>query len=667
MRAPFVPQSQEADCGPACLSSVLAAHGRLVPLGELVAASGTGRDGTSAAGLLRAAAEQGLDARAHRLIGDSGILVTRLPLPMIALRADHHFVVVDRVTKRSVSVIDPASGRSLLPRDKFVDSCSGLFLCFTPGSAFRRGGRAPAGAFGRLWRMLAPGQRVIVALAILASAVAAATVLGMAVLLRAGGTLEWPRDALVGCLFASAAAAALAGWWGAATVTAISDRTVRPAARELVSRLIRVTPEFARARFLGEVATRPQRLDSAVESSAALAVRAVTAVLTAVISLAALTVIAPRAGLVALLVAVAVSLLGRWRGVGAAALARAVSSAEAARDGELMHSLCALDVLRTEAAPEALLRRWQNEQERCDALGERLGRRLMLGDRAHQAVSGLGVSLVTVVAWLDTADSFAVAVIPLLAGVVLAGVTAVLEVVPSAATLRQAWGVIDDVPPITQRVEQRDDALAPGALRCTRAVSALGAIAIDLDVEPGEHLVITGRSGVGKSTLLRMLAGVDVPAAGGVARGPGLVGYVPQRPLFLDGTVRDALAFGRELDDDALAVTLRLVELDEVVRSRGGLDATVVHGGANFSGGERQRLALARALAGAAPVLLLDEALSAVEDGLAARILARLRDRTVVSVAHRVTDVPEARLLVLDGEGLHEAAGRSGAARVDAR
>ncbi|AZZ55134.1 cysteine peptidase family C39 domain-containing protein [Rathayibacter iranicus] len=79
MRAPFVPQSQEAGGGPACLSSVLAAHGRVVPLGELVAASGTDRDGTSAAGLLRAAAEQGLEARAHRSISDRGALVTRLP------------------------------------------------------------------------------------------------------------------------------------------------------------------------------------------------------------------------------------------------------------------------------------------------------------------------------------------------------------------------------------------------------------------------------------------------------------------------------------------------------------------------------------------------------------------------------------------------------------
>ncbi|MFI6106507.1 ATP-binding cassette domain-containing protein [Streptomyces sp. NPDC051310] len=186
---------------------------------------------------------------------------------------------------------------------------------------------------------------------------------------------------------------------------------------------------------------------------------------------------------------------------------------------------------------------------------------------------------------------------------------------------------------------------------------------LDLVVEPGEHLAVVGPSGIGKSTLAALLAGLLEPGRGTVlidgapARRPGPPGPDPRRVLLpqqahvFTGTVRDNLRYLRPGAGPAeVEETVEALRLGPLVRRLGGIGAVLDPG--RLSQGERQRLALARAHLAGAPLLVLDEAtchLDAESEEHAERTLAACPG-TLIVIAHRLSSAVRAdRVLVLDG------------------
>ncbi|MFI7892150.1 ABC transporter ATP-binding protein [Streptomyces sp. CACIS-1.16CA] len=175
---------------------------------------------------------------------------------------------------------------------------------------------------------------------------------------------------------------------------------------------------------------------------------------------------------------------------------------------------------------------------------------------------------------------------------------------------------------------------------------------VDLTVRPGELVAVTGPTGSGKTTLLRILAGLQPPGTGtvrfggrplaeaGTADVHARLGYVPQRPVTISGTLADNLRLGSAHTDDELRAACRTAALDDYLDAApDGLDTLVGERGSTLSGGQLQRLALARAVLRRPPVLLLDDITSAIDTTTERTLLERLRawpgETAIVCATHR--------------------------------
>ncbi len=200
---------------------------------------------------------------------------------------------------------------------------------------------------------------------------------------------------------------------------------------------------------------------------------------------------------------------------------------------------------------------------------------------------------------------------------------------------------------------------------------------VSLEALPGQTTAIIGSTGSGKSTLLNLVPRL-VDVTGGTLSVGGVdvrdlapevlwatIGYVPQKPYLFTGTVAHNLRYGDEdATDEELWEALEVAQAAQFVREMGGLDAEIAQGGTNVSGGQRQRLAIARAVVRDPQIYLFDDSFSALDfstdAALRRALVPRTRGRTVIIVAQRVSTIRHAdRIVVLDagavvGTGTHE-------------
>jgi ATP-binding cassette, subfamily B, multidrug efflux pump len=193
---------------------------------------------------------------------------------------------------------------------------------------------------------------------------------------------------------------------------------------------------------------------------------------------------------------------------------------------------------------------------------------------------------------------------------------------------------------------------------------------VSLEAHPGTTTAVVGSTGSGKSTLISLLSRLfDV--TGGAVRIDGVdvrdydlerlwatIGLVPQRGYLFSGTVAENLKIGNaDATDDEMWDALRVAAADDFVSAHPeGLDMPVAQGGINFSGGQRQRLAIARAVIRRPAIYLFDDAFSALDVRTDARVRAALREvstaATVLIVSQRISTVAAADQIVVIDDGV---------------
>ena len=243
-----------------------------------------------------------------------------------------------------------------------------------------------------------------------------------------------------------------------------------------------------------------------------------------------------------------------------------------------------------------------------------------------------------------------------------------------------AWQRMLDILQVEPSIRDPEDPVEPASIRgavefrnLTFAYNGRAVLSgVSARVEPGQVLALVGPTGAGKSTLVDLLPRLFDPPPGTVFVDGidvrdlpldtlrGAIGYVPQEPLLFSETVAGNVAFGAPgtggKDGAAVADAVALAQLDaDVAGFPRGLETEVGERGITLSGGQKQRAALARAILTDPRILILDDALSAVDTHTEEAILARLkgvmRERTTILVAHRISTVRDADLILVLDDG----------------
>jgi ABC-type bacteriocin/lantibiotic exporter with double-glycine peptidase domain len=655
VRTPTVLQMEAVECGAASLAMVLGHHGRHVPLEELRIACGVSRDGSRASNLLKAARSYGLTAKGMQM--DLAALA-EVTSPAILFWEFNHYVVYDgmgrRFGRRGVYVNDPAKGRRFVPLEEFDGSFTGVVLVMEPGDDFTRGGRKPGvlGAMPARLRGTAGTMPAVVLTSLLLVAVGAA----LPGLSRTfiDEFLIGQQTSMLDVLFASMGACVLLTllltWLQQANLLRGRLISSTLSSARFLRHLLRLPVTFFSQRSPADLVQRLQSNDAVAETLArdlsAAGVDAVVVVLYAVL----LYTYDPQLTFVgigvALLNVLAMRIVIRLRATRTAKL-----RADTARLTNTAYTgLQLIETLKATGGEDGYFRKWAGQHATTLEEQQRLGVPSAWLGVVAPTLATLNSALILWIGGMRAVEGHISVGLLVAFQALVARFTAPLTRLNGAGeSTRRRHGHVE-LQNLTFGYNPLDKPLLTG---------------FDLTVGPGQQVALVGGSGSGKSTVSRLISGLYTPWEGviridgqrieDIPRGAlaASVSFVDQDVFLFEGTVRDNVAlWDPSIPDEAVVEALKDAALyDVIVRRPGGIHSPVEQDGRNFSGGQRQRLEIARALVRRPSILVLDEVTSALDAETELVVMDNLRRRgcACVVIAHRLSTVRDSdEIVVLD-------------------
>ena len=633
---------------------ILAHHGRWVPLEDIRRVTGVSRDCLHAGDMIRAGRHYGLESAAYSREPED---LRHMAFPFVAHLRFIHFVVVEGMTSDRVLVNDPACGRSEIPIEQFRESFTGIVLTFKPGPGFEAGGR-PDRLYADLWRRIDGGSKAMLAIAAIAACLSPLTLVVLAETL--GRTVEGFSQGTglsTSAVLVIGAALFLRGLLTLGQSFPLEQmhrRMSRRLAGAFLETLIRRPFAYLSYRLPGEQLKSVYDNDLIARFLCRDILPVLLTVPAVVIFIIAIARLHPGAAIAAatgcLLAAGALAISSCWRSG-----ARRKHAAHADENFRVILGETATIEESKVAGMEGEFVAGGMGKEADAGIHDQEDAMARISSRIAGRLAALGIpfgaALMAGFAWRG-------------GGLSLADLTGVIFLACAVAHAMRDWpelrGKVDALRHALLRQDDLESEPADGSAATAPAAASGKAALLFRDVTFGhsptrppllngvdfsfkaaaEQVGITGPSGGGKSTFAAVAAGLHAPWSGTVEGGTHVM-WVDKSPFLFDGTVRDNLRLWRDDVDDAdLWRALADACVDDVVQARpDGLDALVTARGRNFSGGQRQRLEIARALSFDPKVLILDEALDALNPQLETRLRANLRRRgcALVIVSHRAS------------------------------
>ncbi len=681
-------QMEALECGAACLTMILAYYGKWVPLEKVRADCGVSRDGSRASNILKAARSYGLASKgmafSTEALRDKGVF------PCIAFWNFNHFVVVDGFRGNHVYLNDPARGQVKVSIDEFDQCFTGIALMFEKTDAFEAGGSKPDTlkfAVGRLKGMGPAVAFVMITAAITSFATILNTSLGQVFLDRilTGNDPTWLMPLTV-VLLVLAAITGIVSVLNAVYLMRIQGKIAVVSSSRFMRHLLHLPVGFYSQRMVGDL----QQRQSANENIAFTLMGQLAPVLVNAVMLVLYLIIM-------LNYSVLLTIVGLATVVVNALLARAISRrrvniarAAAANSGKLyattIGGIQMIETIKASGAENGYFSRWSGYQAAVNEAQVRTSRlNEYLGAVPQIMVQIANIAVLVLGIWLIVQGSFTPGMLLAFTGFIASFMTPVGQMINLGQVVQEMRTQMERVEDV-MRYEvdvPEDDAIAVGSAEEFGREKLRGQVDLegvsfgyspleppliedfDLHMEPGQWVALVGGSGCGKSTIAKLVSGLYEPWTGEIlfdgipAREiprpimRGSLAVVDQDIVMFEDTVSDNVKlWDRSIEDYEVILACRDAGIhDTILEREGGYASKILPGGRIFSGGQLQRLEIARVLAQDATVIILDEATSALDAQTEAEVIQRIRDRGIscIVVAHRLSTIRDCdEIIVLD-------------------
>jgi len=696
---------EATECGAASLAIVLEHHGCFVPLSKLRDECGVSRDGSKASNVIKAARKYELEAKGYRKEPHQ---VADLPLPVIVHWNFNHFLVVEGFEDGRVYLNDPAAGPTSVTIEEFNHAFTGVVLTFKPTPAYRPTGRRPSMISMLRKRLTGSREAVLfIALAGLCLLVPGLVVpvFGMVFVdeILVGGQLELLPMLLLAMALTAVLRAGLT-WLQRTSLLKLMARLGVKMASGFLWHALRLPVGFYLARSPGDLADRVRSNDHVAHLLSGRISGIVLDLVLVGFYGAFMLYLDPWLTLIGVATAAGHLLLLRGAQRMRTDLSRQVGQHAGKLAGVATGGLQMIETIKGTGSETEFFAQWAGYQAKLLVAQQELARRDQILVVATDMLARANQLLVLSVGALRVMDGHLslgmLVAFQTLMGGFISPIESLSQVGAGLQQLRGELERLDDVleheeDEVAQVPADPEPAVAESGARVSAAGARISALAVgenrrltgelelrnvtfgylpfspalvtdlSLHLSPGQRIALVGGSGSGKSTVARLVCALYHPWSGeilfdGQTREAlsrkaitSSVAIVDQEVTLFEGTVRENLTLWDETvpEADVVQAAKDACIHDEIAKLPGGYDGKILEGGTNFSGGQRQRLEIARALVRQPALVVLDEATSALDPETEQKVDANLRRRgcSCLIIAHRLSTIRDSdEIIVLE-------------------
>ncbi|QLE43706.1 NHLP family bacteriocin export ABC transporter peptidase/permease/ATPase subunit [Nostoc sp. C052] len=694
-------QMEAVECGAAALGIILSYYGRIVPLAKLREECGVSRDGSKAFNILKAAKNYGLNAKGLKLSLEQ---VTTTRLPYIVFWNFNHFLVVEGYSKKRVYLNDPANGRRTVSWEEFDRAYTGVVLVMEPGADFKKGGKKNHIVSALSSRL--QNSRVTILFCLLAGLLLTLPRLAVPAFsqvfideILVQDRQDWLRPLLLGMLLTTLLRAFLARL----RLTCLRRLMVKLSVSTsglFLWHILRLPIGFYDQRFAGEISSRMKLNDRVAEvlsgSLATTIIDAVMMVFYLLIMIQYDQLLSAIAVSFAVINILALFFLSQTRVDANMRLAQEYGKV----GGVTVSGIQTIETIKASGLESDLFARFAGYYAKALNAQQELGLQTQILTTLPTILTALTTASILLVGGLQVMKgNLSIGMLVAYQSLTLSFLEPVNSLVNFGSTLQTLeadLNRLDDVlqNPVDLEVEGRGSrgvgevgevGDAGGEITFSSLWQLQGNVELrnvtfgysrvesplienlSLTVKPGQRIALVGGSGSGKSTVAKLICGLYQPWQGeicfdGVERSQikrsvlaNSLAMVEQDIFLFAGTVRENITLwdATVLEADLVQACQDAAIHDAIGYLPGKYDFDLIEGGMNISGGQRQRLEIARALVRNPTVLVLDEATSALDAETELIINRNLQQRgcSCIVVAHRLSTIRDCHEIIVLEQG----------------
>ena len=695
-KVPVVMQMEALECGAASLAMILAYYDKWIPLEQVRSDCGVSRDGSNAANVLRAARSYGMIAKGYRYEPEE--LKKYGKFPCIVHWNFNHFVVLNGFKKDKAVLNDPAKGNYTVSMKIFDESFTGICLMFEPGDNFEPSGKPKSMMSFARERM--KGSAVAVAFVILTSIIS--NLIGIINpafsrifldRLLTGVNSEWFMPfimalALIGII------QLVVSWISAVYSLKINGKMDAVGNTTFMWKVLRMPMEFFSQRMAGDICQRQSSnsniAKTLVSTFAPLLLNTIMMIFYLVVMLR-YSLVLTLIGLISIVVNFFVSRIISAKRVN---ITRVQMRDAGKLAGTTVAGIEMIETIKAAGAENGFFEKWAGYQASVNTAQVKYARLNQYLGLIPSAVSGItNIAVLMLGVYLVIQGEFTIGMVMAFQGFLSSFQAPAMTLISAGQTMqemRTEMERIEDVMKYPTDVEYAEDEKDDGReysklsgnielKNITFGYSKLAKPLIsdfNLTLKPGQRIAFVGGSGSGKSTIAKLISGLYKPWSGEILFDgkpmseidrevfTGSLAVVDQDIILFEDTIANNIKmWDKSIEDFEMIMAARDAQIHEDIMQReNGYQYKITEGGKDFSGGQRQRLEIARVLAQDPTIVILDEATSALDAKTEYEVVKAIKDRgiTCIVVAHRLSTIRDCdEIIVLDyGEvkerGTHE-------------